>query len=219
MRYVLLAALAVMPIATPCSAVTWGVKAGASISDLDHDFAMGDLKSKTGLTGGAFVDYPFGPLFGLQAELKYVQRGAKTDSQRRTDENGQDLGEFHANVKLDYVEVPVLLRINLLGGNLNVLGGPSVAFLVNDSYEYEGAGLDDKFDLAGVRGTDAGLVVGLGGAVPVGTSKIVVEARYHHGLTDITDDSVTDTDPGEFLLGSGSTIKNRGLTVLAGVAF
>ena len=81
--------------------VSFGVVAGASLSTFTGDLAT-DAKNNTGFLAGAFVR--IGALgFAVQPGVFYVTKGAKFD----------DVGQGSGNTKLDYIQIPVVIRLSL----------------------------------------------------------------------------------------------------------
>jgi len=109
-----------------------GVEGGFNLSSFNGSTPGAIYASRLGFVGGAFLSLPLGSSLAIQPELLYAQKGGKI--------NGNDY-------QLDYVELPVLLDITLLGP-LGLLAGP--AFNVNLSSP---AG-------ATINTTDLGLILG-----------------------------------------------------------
>lgn len=94
--------------------VSFGVMAGANMSTLTGDFST-DLKNNTGFIAGAFVR--IGALgFAVQPGAYYTVKGAKSS------DFSDDAG---SKTSLDYLEVPLILRIGL-PMHLYVGAGPAV---------------------------------------------------------------------------------------------
>jgi hypothetical protein len=100
----MVAALAGVPIRhADAQFVSFGVVAGASLSTFTGDLAT-DAKNNTGFLAGAFVR--IGALgFAVQPGVFYVTKGAKFA------DVGQGGGS--GNTKLDYIEIPVVIRLSL----------------------------------------------------------------------------------------------------------
>src|SRR5690348_6452332 len=125
MRRVLLSAVIAAGFASTVSAQVplplprFGVRAGINIAKVSGDSVEG-AKNKTAFVGGVVVSLPLSKDFAFQPELVYSMKGAKFSEQ------GVD-GEF----KLNYVELPVLLRydIPVVGATKPfLLAGPSLGF-------------------------------------------------------------------------------------------
>lgn len=208
-------AVGVLPTQADAQSRELGFKLGPSFATLSGvEDALGDevdapgvsvsSTTRSGLAAGAFYRLGFGPA-SLQAELMYVQKGGGVEG---TD---PDFGTGELTLELDYVEIPVLLRLAIPAGMLlrpYVYGGPAVAFEVGCQARITFDGLsisgdcDDDFDR---RTVDVGMMFGGGVGLPVGVGRILLEARYNVGLVNLPDDPE-----------DGPDVKNRALNVLAG---
>ncbi len=152
-----------------------GIKAGvnfAKVSGSDDDPGR-----RIGSTAGVFLTLGQ-KLVALQPEVIFSMQGSEFT-----------LG----TAKVDYFQVPVLLRIGSSAKNkASVFGlvGPSFGIRIREE------GWDDP-----IKRTDVGLVVGAGFTV----SRLLVEARYTAGLTDFSE-------------GSGA-FKHRVWSLLGGLVF
>jgi len=143
--------------ATPSSSspgLRLGVEAGMNFANFDGQ-SVGDVfASRLGFVGGGFLDLPLGSVLNLQPELLYEQKG----------------GKFNGNpYQLNYVAIPVLLDINVIGP-LGILVGPSFNANVTNS------GINN------VNSTDIGLV--LGGQLNL--DRFLIGARYEVGLSNVS---------------------------------
>ena len=87
-----------------------------------------DTSTRTGLNVGGFASIPFNARFAFQPEVLYSQQGSKAS------EDG-----FEATLKLDYVNVPLLAKINLSSGQnpVSLLVGPQIGFRTGAQVESE----------------------------------------------------------------------------------
>ena len=194
-------ALALLPAQLGAQGITAGFSAGLSLANLTGDDADEDLDSRTGFNAGAFVDFPIGEIIGVSTGLYYVQKGFS-----------DDVGDVELG--LDYLEVPILLRVTALGGDdavgVNLFLGPTLAFEIGCEADFEGFGSvdcdeDDEFP---TKGFDLGLAFGAGVTFPVSDAmSLFGTAIYDFGLRSI-DDSGVDFD-----------IKNETVLLDVGVAF
>jgi len=188
-----------------------GVKGGVNIADLGGS-DVGDTKTKSGLIAGAFAEFMIGDMFAVQPEVLYSQKGTKAA------EAGVD-----AKLKLDYIEIPVLLKVNIpIEGSKvhpNVYAGPALA--IKSSCKLSGSDGSVSIDLDcddplivdaigeefPIKSTDFGLVFGGGISFDVGGADVGVDVRYNLGLTKILDvDPSTDT-------------KNKVISIMGTVGF
>ncbi|MGQ0704490.1 MAG: porin family protein [Gemmatimonadales bacterium] len=153
-----------------------GIKAGLSFGDISHKGVLPDnLKTRTGFAAGIYVGS--GGLIGFGAEGLYAQRGL--------DEN-QAVSE--QEVKLDYIDVPVYLKITLPTPTVQPFGyaGPQLSYEVRCRTASGGdcadAGQREKWDYAAVIG--AGIrIKGFG-----------IEGRYVYGLRDLKLSTITSEE-------------------------
>ena len=103
------------------------------------------------------------------------------------------------DIRIDYLQVPVLLRLNAGTDAFAFYGiaGPAVSLKLGD--EVQGVTLDDGFE-----GADVGLV--FGGGVEI--TRIIIEGRYEKGFRRINDNFFDTTE-----------IKSQSFTILFGVRF
>ncbi len=167
-HFLLLAGCAVLiPLAAPAQ-TSMGIKGGLSYATLSNKSP--DFDNRTGLAAGIAFDMRSG-LIGIQPEILYVQKGVTA--------TGTPSG---SSPKLDYIEVPVLLKLTLGTPGLQpmVYAGPSAGFRLSCKVL--------EVDCAGgtVKSTDWGAV--LGGGLRIGGNKgLTLEGRYSWGLKDIHD--------------------------------
>ena len=195
-----LALLAVLPAAAAAQTVPAtlpaprvGILAGLSSATIGfEDSEENDgVDRRNGLVGGVYVALPFARYLAFRPELLYVQKGA----------SGGD-SDDRSTLKLDYVEVPVLLEVTVpTAGRVRpqLYAGPALAFKARCQVAFEGDGVsastgcsrvadefgEDNFD---VKSFDLGGVVGGALAFDVGGRAVTVGARYTHGFTQLIDD-------------------------------
>lgn len=160
--------------------LSFGIKAGVSVSKFTGSDAkaladnlsdsLASVKSKTDLTGGLFLSLGVGGAWAIQPEMLYVRKGTSIHAANAT-----------GDVNLDYLDVPVLLRLNLLPAKSPVVpfvfAGPSINFNVRSKLTGPGGTLDYK-DYT--KGTDVGFVLGGG----IASGKFSLDARYEFGLSN-----------------------------------
>jgi hypothetical protein len=194
-------ALVVGPARASAQDTTAGLKAGVNLSDqrLEGENADIDFDLFPGFVGGGFIAHDFTSIFGFQVEGLYSQKGFAT-------KDFLEEGEYKARV--NYFEVPVLLRVNLKASDaavVHLLGGGAWARRINDKQTVDGqklpAAAKDHYS-----DTDASLV----GGISLDVNKAVFEARYTYGLLDVVDDA-----PGDDNL----KVKNRAFSFTVGVRF
>jgi hypothetical protein len=171
----------------PQAQMQLGLKAGLNIAsvgggDVDEYFDESP-DSRTGFNAGIFFMYQFNKMFALQPEAYYTMKGA-TDN----------FGGVDFTLKLDYIEVPVLLKliIPVQGSNItpSVFVGPAVGFNMDAKVkaEYQGQSAEEDIDSL-VTSTDFSIIFGAGLGFMVGKNELGVDIRYSLGLSSWDDSS------------------------------
>lgn len=189
-------ALCAIPATAAAQGGGLGLKAGGVFANVSNSGVLpGNMGSRTGLSAGLALSSS-GGLFGFGAEAMYVQNGLNGSSASNT-------------LKLDYLSVPVYVRVGLPTPGIRpfAYAGPQVSFELrckvgssDCSDNTFGGGERKKTTYAGVIG--AGLRLG-------GRTGLTVEGRYVYGLTDLKFGTITSSD----------SYKNRSFMILAGVSF
>jgi len=149
-------------------------------------------RQRTGLIAGVSLLLPTARAGGWQVDALVVEKGA-VNLLRRDDV-----------VRLTYVEIPVLLHLDVLQRHRNavyLLAGPSIAFLLRASYEADAMTENIRNDVSNV---DVGLLVGAG----VELGHVIFDVRYGWGMRTVFHDGDT-----------GGNFKNRAFSVMAGIRF
>jgi len=185
--------LAVLPFAEgraqlEARPLRFGVTAGMNIAKLSGADG-GIVDNRTGFLAGGLVVIPVGRNFAFQPEILFATKGAAAS----------DSG-FTGSMKLQYVEVPVILRLDVpTSGKIKpfAYAGPAFALKTGCAFEGSGGGVsasvdcDQLFGQIGdpgdfsFRSADVGGLVGGGLAFDVGGRLFTVGARYEVGLVSI----------------------------------
>jgi hypothetical protein len=157
--------------------ISFGVKAGldfsrfsgADVNALAQNASSSpsaELKSKVGFAGGAFLGVGVGGSWAIQPEFLYVMKGTKVDA-----------AQGGGNINLNYFEIPVLLKLNLLPAksavNPFVFAGPSLSFKTGTKFTSKD--VDQNYQ---ARSADYGLVLGTG----LDIQKFSLDVRYDLGF-------------------------------------
>ncbi len=173
----------------------YGVKAGLNLSSVS---SMKDWYSST--TGskhqmyadfyaGAFAEYRFGRVIGLQLEAVYSRQGDAT----KYSGDYFSLPDIKGRVclKLDYINIPLLIKIYPLE-KLSIDLGPQFGFVTKAKETYKEVDTSDSREvykwgesLPGDRYNSFDLSIAMGVSYQI-TDMIEVSARYNLGVTDIT---------------------------------
>ena len=188
-------------IISPLNAqVQLGLQAGTNLGDVSLDPTPEGVTTgmRAGIMFGGILFYSFSPIFGLQVEPAYVQKGATVDVSTE---------QLEGTITGDYIDIPVLLKASFGDGPVKpyLLAGASIAFLLGDAkIEIDNA----PEETLETKSTDFILKFGAGVLIPAGQVNIFVEGQYNLGLTDVNDDPNDDMK-----------IKTTGIQIKAGVLF
>jgi hypothetical protein len=169
----------------------FGIRLGGIIAKqtFDEGNLAEDPESKFGADIAIMYSLPLGDGFlALQPELHWMQKGSTF-----SDLNGDD-----AVTTMNYLELPLLLRVNF-GGSLKLFafGGPSAGYLLGVNSDDDVISKDDFEDI------EFGLHIGAG----IGFGRFEVDVRYMAGLSDVSaaDGNINDIKNSAF--GAGLTYK------------
>lgn len=146
---------------------------------------------------GVFVTWHASSWLDLQPELLYAMKGAK----------GEEF-DIPSKLLLDYLEFPLLVRKSM--GSPHAMawyvgGGPSFGYRLRAKTRADFGDAIEEIDVSDdVERFDLGVAVGGG----LEFRRVVVDARYTHGLTDIDKDT-----------SDGVKVANRAVSVTAGFKF
>lgn len=150
-----------------------------------------------GFGGGGVVGVNFSKHVGLQLEVLYSEL-----AQKYVDNSG-----VARNLKLSYVNVPLLLVLNTNVSkvvNLNVCGGPQVGFNTGSSFTTENSNssdVDTVHAVLAVKTGDVGIAYGIGLDFMLCPSlKLSVGYRGVQGLIDVSDKSENTTTNDYYIL-------------------
>jgi opacity protein-like surface antigen len=176
----------------------FGVKGGFNMSNLYQGDAD-DNNILYGFNAGLYATLPISDFIAIQPEILYTTKGAEL-------EYNNAFASGDAKFKLNYIEVPLLVRVNITK-NFNVHAGGYASYLV--SSKVKGTGdfeFDEDVDTDDLNKFDAGIAAGVG----VDFNPISIGLRYNYGLTKVGKDR-TDALGNSFnTLGDA---KNSNLTV------
>jgi hypothetical protein len=182
--------------ATPAQAqmdIKPGIRAGVDFMTIGGDNTDG-LDSRTGFLIGGYATIGLGGPIAVQPELQYIQKGASAS-----------FGNTDITRKLDYIEIPVLVKYQIPAGGFspNVFAGPALGFNVT-AEDSNG----DSVDISdSTSGTEFGLYFGAGADFGLSAGTVSVDVRYNLGLSNILD---VDGDASQ---------NNQGFMITAGFAF
>lgn len=194
---------------TQANAQNFGFKGGYNYSSFNGDVAKDNtLKGLSGFYVGALLELPLGDVLSLQPEVIYSRQGAAW-------ERKNILGEFKKDLKLDYLNIPVMAKVNL--GPLFLQGGVQFGFLVGKpevSYTRGAQRVTEKVDKDAYASFDFGVGAGLGVNL---SQHFFVEARYTHSLTNALDPNNNSLKNAH--ISDDNNFKNAVLSLGLGVKF
>ncbi len=172
-----------------------GPEAGVSFSKYGKEASTNDFKS--GAIGGMFLTYSILNTFAVTTKFLYSQKGASFES-------------VDTKQTLNYFEVPLIGRffLNKEGSfRPNIFVGPSFGFLTGATNK---VGSNDRVDIENYEnifnGFDLGVTGGMGFNFLISNETyFIIDARYTHGLSDITK--------------ANGNVTNNALGLTAGISF
>jgi hypothetical protein len=198
---------ALVPASASAQSFQVGAKGGINIASISwsNQDPKPAISSRTGGIIGGYVAKD-GKKMGLAVEVLYSQKGAHLDFSSTGIIDTIDL-------KLDYVEIPVLFRFNIPNDKtvIHIYAGPVFAFSVKDEIEEtfrtttQTTPATVTTDDAGAKSSDTGIAIG----AQVDVHKFLVDVRYNWGLMDV----VKDPGPGD------PKVKNKCFSAMFGFRF
>lgn len=207
-KIALLIALTIFGL-TQANAQNFGFKGGYNYSSFNGDVAKDNtLKGLSGFYVGALLELPLGDVISLQPEVIYSRQGAAWEQKNI-------LGEFKKDLKLDYLNIPVMAKVNL--GPLFLQGGVQFGFLVGKpetSSTVNGLRVTEQVEKDAYASFDFGVGAGLGVNL---SQHFFVEARYTHSLTNALDPNNNSLKNAH--ISDDNNFKNAVLSLGLGVKF
>ena len=178
-----------------------GFKAGWNQATLSGDGTGGaNVSSINGAMVAWFLRFSVGAGFAIQPEVLYSRKGVEGDTL-----------DIRGAIKLDYVEIPVLVRYQIPIESFftpTVYAGAAASGLINANAEATVYGETRSIGIENrLSRFDVGVVLGVEIGVPSARRQATIEARYEQGLR-----SVDGADP-------PADVKNRVFSIILGVSF
>lgn len=142
-----------------------GVKGGINVASVGGSgySGLGGLGSKVSFHLGGVAEVPISDKISVQPELLYSSQGTKWD-----------FGTADNNLKLDYINLPILGKYHIIEG-LSAEAGPLVGFLIASN-----ADDDDRF-----KKLDVAFAIGASYRL---NENIFFSLRYNKGIANINGD-------------------------------
>ena len=151
----------------------YGIKGGFNMSNL-YSSDANDENILYGFNAGLYATLPISDFIAIQPEILFTTKGAKL-------EYNNALASGESKFRLNYIEVPLLVRVNITR-NFNVHAGGYASYLVSSKVTGRGDfNLEQEIDTNDLNKFDAGLSAGVG----VDFDPISIGLRYNYGLTTI----------------------------------
>ncbi|MEO8534968.1 MAG: porin family protein [Flavobacterium sp.] len=153
----------------------FGVKGGFNMSNLyDDSNGPDDNNVLYGFNAGVYATLPISDFIAIQPEVLFTTKGSELKYDNA-------FASGNAKFKLNYIEVPLLVRVNITK-NFNVHAGGYASYLVSSkvtgSGDFEG---NQNIDTDDLNKFDAGIAAGVG----VDFSPLSIGVRYNYGLTTV----------------------------------
>ncbi|MDA0176457.1 porin family protein [Mesoflavibacter profundi] len=180
----LISGLTVAQAQSDSKAVQLGIKGGLNSSTISGD-DIGELKSRTSFNAGLVAEIPFSERVSFQPEVFYSGQGF--DIQENDQDNIFDTDD-NVEYQLDYIQVPLLLKVYLVEG-LSVEAGPQFGFKIHEEIDFEpnndGGDIEIDSNDSNVKDLDTGIALGTAYKFDNG---FFLSGRYTFGLTNIFED-------------------------------
>lgn len=151
----------------------FGVKGGFNMSNLYSNDANDD-NVLYGFNAGVYATLPVSDFIAIQPEILFTTKGAELDYNNA-------FATGNAKFRLNYIEVPLLVRVNITK-NFNVHAGGYASYLVSSKVTGDGdINFDQEINTDDLNKFDAGLSAGVG----VDFNPVSIGLRYNYGLTTV----------------------------------
>jgi len=157
----------------------FGFKGGVNFSNM-YTEDVDDNNVLTSFNAGIYAKLPISDALAIQPELLYSRKGAELVYDNV-------FAEGTAKFKLNYIELPVLLKVNLTD-NFNIHAGPYFAYLIDAQVTNETDDgtfdFEDNYDNDDFNKFDYGLSAGVG----LDFESMGIGVRYNYGLQTVGKD-------------------------------
>ena len=207
-RYLPLVLLLTLMLAPAAPAqVTIGAFGDLNLAKVSGDVPDGfSYTGNTGFGFGLIGEFHLTDDVWLSFQPMILPRGAGLQLEVDDDEDPVDF----ATLNLSYFAMPILAKFVTAGGKVYVISGVNVSFLTSANIK----GVEDNAEEIDVKDSfksfDLAVDFGVGGQLPAGPVRIMLEARYEQGLVNIIED-VIDEDALQ------SRLRSNGFQLLAGI--
>lgn len=198
-----------------------GVRAGGVVFAMSRDNAdpldREGIVSRPGWMLGAWATWRNSDTFGFQVESAISNKALRTEICGGFGMVGQCTTT--ADISLYYLEVPLLLRLDLLRKATKlfvVVGGEAAVSLGGGRTPSDGSGYQRFEDLSALN---VGGVLGIGFALPMGPGKLAIDLRYMRWFRPITGPLDGDDLSTSFGMPDQGIVPSHHVMLAAGYAF
>jgi hypothetical protein len=197
-----------------------GIEGGLNLANqsISGNYSGPSRENRAGIVIGGVAELGISDLFFIQIEPRYTQKGMKWGSFERRDEANQYLGTFESMQELDYLELPLLLKMRFGSGGFRPYAfiGPNIGILLSAKYRLTmlsggPAGTPDETQdvKSKVASTDACFDFGAGAEYLISPNiALFGAARYSLGLNNISREAM-----------SSNKTTSTGIQFLVGILF
>lgn len=201
--------LAFFLVSTVTAQIGVGFRAGilssnVIVNDDDSSAKIANKESVTGYTFGIPIEIAVSKIFSIQPEVNFQQRGTdKTNRFDITGLGGSTSVQQDIRREINYLEIPLLFKLGYTTEKFTAaaVAGPTFSYALSGTTiagnqvttaggvtVTETAGeYDIDFDREGLKRADFGAHIGIQGGIPAGPGKIILDARYQVGFTNLND--------------------------------
>lgn len=155
---------------------SFGIKGGVNFTNL-YTKDVDDHNILFGFNAGILAVLPITDFFAFQPEIIFSGKGAEL-------EYNNAFAQGKAKFRLNYIEIPVLLRMNFTD-NFSIHAGPYIAYLIDANVKNETDSgffdFEENLDTGDFEKFD----YGLSGGIEFELSPISIGARYNYGLANV----------------------------------
>jgi len=172
----------IIPVSLIAQDMEVGIKGGVNFSNLFIDQAE-DESARTGFQAGFYGKVPVATNFAIQPELLFSTKG--TNAQYAA-------GDIDFN--LNYIDVPVLADFRL-GPSADILIGPYVGVLLNNSVDTDGSFGEDIATLS--RNDFSPIDFGFSAGFALNFNTLSIGTRYNLGLIQVAKSEAAESILGD----------------------
>jgi len=199
------AVLALLTSVSVHSQTSLGAFTGFNFCSLSGDAPHGGTYvSYPGFNAGIILDVPLGSVVKLSLQPSFSQEGTRVFY----DKHGE-LDPFDSiHLRLNYLSVPLMVKIQSSSRHFYAIGGIETGFLMNYKLTSNGEVLTN---LLSINSVNVAAHFGAGYRIFLGYMDIFIEVRYSQGLLNITDEPLDKSYV--------PRVKTTGFRALVGIEF